>query len=84
MATPEVETMPATRSIESIDDETEVEYEDGADGHSMETIMKGGEGRSVTYDDIIMLPGFIDFGVAEVCVWFCFLHLNLTLGFPDQ
>ena len=58
--------MPATRSVATIDAADEPEYRDGADGYALETIMHSGDGRAITYDDLIMLPGFIDFGVADV------------------
>jgi hypothetical protein len=58
--------MPTTRSIDSIDTDDEPEFVDGADGYALETIMHSGDGHAVTYDDLIMLPGFIDFGVADV------------------
>lgn len=42
-------------------------YVDGADGLSAATIFDPKNGHiAYTYDDLIMLPGFIDFGVDEV------------------
>ena len=56
--------MQATKTLEDM--EAEPEFVDGADGYSMEAIMGASDGHAFTYDDLIMLPGFIDFGVADV------------------
>lgn len=56
--------MEATRTIEHMD--LEEEFEDGADGYALDKIMHSGDGHAITYDDLIMLPGYIDFGVADV------------------
>jgi len=56
--------MQATRSIADI--AHDAPFEDGADGYALQQIMHSGDGRAVTYDDLIMLPGYIDFGVADV------------------
>ena len=56
--------MEATRTIESMD--LEEAFEDGADGYALDKIMHSGDGHAITYDDLIMLPGYIDFGVADV------------------
>ena len=58
--------MQASRPISDIDNEDEPEFVDGADGYALTTIMHNDDGRALTYDDLIMLPGFIDFGVADV------------------
>ncbi len=74
--------MPASRSVADIDaDEDEPEFVDGADGYALETIMHSGDGHAVTYDDLIMLPGFIDFGVADVrCVVAAPIHWGSAKG----
>jgi IMP dehydrogenase len=40
---------------------------DGADGHSAKTVFESGaSAQSSTYDDVIFLPGYIDFGTDQV------------------
>lgn len=59
------------------------EFIDGADGLSVAQIFdpKTTGGVAYTYDDLIMLPGFIDFGVEEVTLA-SKLTKNITLNTP--
>jgi IMP dehydrogenase len=41
-------------------------YVDGADGYSATSVFENGSPVAYTYDDVIMMPGFIDFAVDEV------------------
>src|SRR5689334_3519976 len=41
-------------------------YIDGADGYPATSIFEGGSAVAYTYDDLILLPGFIDFAVTDV------------------
>jgi len=55
---------------------------DGADGLPASAIFDPKNGHiAYTYDDLIMLPGFIDFGVDEVSLS-SRLTRNITLNFP--
>ena len=55
---------------------------DLVDGSSAEELLKFG-GRSLNFDDVIMLPAHIDFAVNEVNLSAgCRISRNITLSFP--
>ena len=51
----------------------EEEFIDGADGYALAKIMLSPAGKGFTYDDLIMLPGYIDFTADDIS-----LHSKLT------
>ena len=53
--------------INAIDiDSVQLTYDDLVDGFSAEDIFSRNECVGITFDDLITLPGFIDFGVGDV------------------
>ena len=55
---------PFTGRIPS--DTSSIGLVDGADGYSTRTIFESGNPTAYTYDDLILMPGYIDFPVDEV------------------
>jgi len=76
---PNITTMAASAAGGSDFDPRSIELVDGADGYSAEAVFSNP--TTYTYDDLIMLPGFIDFTTADVKLE-TKLTRNITLNVP--
>jgi len=56
-------------------------FEDGPDGYSAERIFTTTNGVAYTYDDLILMPGYIDFAVSDVSLASNFTR-NIRLSTP--
>ena len=56
-------------------------YEDGPDGYSAETVFSSSNCVAYTYDDLILMPGYIDFAVSDVSLHSQFSR-NIRLATP--